>query len=329
MTSDRTEAEDLAAAAAAAGLAPSVHNTQPWRWRVGPDRLDLYADRSRQLPATDPTGRLLMLSCGAALHHARVAMAAEGWTAAVALFPSRDDPDHIARVVRGARVGVRPEAMRLFQAVRTRHTDRRPVADVPVPTSALAAIRRAVETERAHLHLLRPEQVSELAVVEAHAEEVTALDPARHAEIGFWVGGDRGAGTGIPDAALPDRTPQTDVPLRDFGRRGDLPAGSGHDRAARYAVIFGEEDTPVAWVRAGAALSAAWLTATEHGLSVLPFSAVVEVGGARAALRRMLAGLGHPYLVLRLGVADSDHPGPPHTPRLDAAQTVEIVGGGR
>jgi nitroreductase len=217
----------------------------------------------------------------------------------------------------------------MFQAVRTRHTDRRPVADVPVPTAALTAIRQAVEVERAHLHLLRPDQVSELAVMEAHADEVTALDPARHAETSFWVGGDRAAGTGIPDAAILDQAPQTDVPLRDFGRRGGLPAGSGHDRAARYAVIFGEEDTPAAWVRAGAALSAAWLTATELGLSVLPFSAVVEVGAARAALRRMLASLGHPYLVLRLGVADSDHPGPPHTPRLDAAQTVEIVGGGR
>src|SRR5690606_6798678 len=69
----------LADAARAAGAAPSVHNTQPWRWRVYPDRLDLFADRSRQLTVADPDGRLLTVSCGAALHHARVALVAAGW----------------------------------------------------------------------------------------------------------------------------------------------------------------------------------------------------------------------------------------------------------
>ena len=45
--------------------APSVHNTQPWSWRV-PDAttIELYADRNRQLQATDPRGRDLAISCG-------------------------------------------------------------------------------------------------------------------------------------------------------------------------------------------------------------------------------------------------------------------------
>ena len=71
----RPVAVALAEAAASAGYAPSVHNTQPWRWRAHPDRLDLYAARDRQLTETDPEGRLLLLSCGAALHHARLALA--------------------------------------------------------------------------------------------------------------------------------------------------------------------------------------------------------------------------------------------------------------
>jgi nitroreductase len=74
-TNDRPLATAFAEAAATAGHAPSVHNTQPWRWRVHPDRLDLLAARERQLAAIDPRSRLLVLSCGAALHHAVSALA--------------------------------------------------------------------------------------------------------------------------------------------------------------------------------------------------------------------------------------------------------------
>ncbi|GIH21094.1 hypothetical protein [Rugosimonospora africana] len=47
------------------------------------------------------------------------------------------------------------------------------------------------------------------------------------------------------------------------------------------------------------------------------------MAATRAVLRRMLSGLGEPYLLLRLGMADPDHPGPAHTPRLRPEQTIE------
>jgi hypothetical protein len=72
-------------------------------------------------------------------------------------------------------------------------------------------------------------------------------------------------------------------------------------------------------------LSAAWLTATELGVSVLPLSAAVEVAATRTTLRRLLSDIGYPYLVLRLGMADPEHHGAPHTPRLSSQQVVEIV----
>src|SRR4051812_29524525 len=86
----------LVHAAATAGHAPSIHNTQPWRWHVRPGVLDLYAVRDRQLAVTDPEGRLLTISCGTALHHATVALAATGWAATVTRLPG-GDPDHLAR----------------------------------------------------------------------------------------------------------------------------------------------------------------------------------------------------------------------------------------
>ena len=105
----------LAQAAALAGYAPSIHNSQPWRWRVSGEVLDLYAVHSRQLAITDPDGRLAVLSAGAALHHARTALAAEGLDATVVRLPEPDDTGHLARITVTGRVPVSPGAIRLVQ----------------------------------------------------------------------------------------------------------------------------------------------------------------------------------------------------------------------
>ncbi|MFY1701193.1 Acg family FMN-binding oxidoreductase [Micromonospora sp. WMMA1923] len=311
----------LAEAAAMAGHAPSVHNTQPWRWRVLPDALELRTASQRRLAATDPEGRLLALSCGAALHHARVALRAEGWTSVVQRNPDPADPELLARLTDLRRGAADPPAMRLVQCMQVRHTDRRPVSADPVPADQLTEIVQAASGEGARLQLLDRDQVLELAATASHAGTVEADDPQLREELAYWTS--RTSGAGLPPEVLPDQAPQTTVPGRDFGRPGTLPVGPGHDRAAAYALLFGDEDEPESWLRAGEALSAAWLAATRLGVSVVPLSGVVEVPGTRQILRQLLAGLGYPYLVLRLGLADPAHAGPPHTPRLAVEQTVD------
>jgi nitroreductase len=314
----------LATAARAAGHAPSIHNTQPWRWRVE-STLDLYADRARQLGVTDPFGRLLLLSCGAALHHALVTLAAEGWRVEVSRLPDAGDPDLLARVALGEPTAVDPSAMRLLQTMTVRHTDRRPVTDAPVDPDVVARIARVVQAAGARLHPLKREHVVDLAAAAAQAQVAESLDPQFLAELDYWTGGTRTAGTGIPAEVIPASPPETTVPGRDFGGPGTLPISAGHDSAAVYAILYGDDDAPQRWLRAGEALSAGWLEATELGVSVLPLSAVVEVVRTRHVLRRLLGNIGYPYLVLRLGHADPDHAGPPHTPRLPAEQVMEVI----
>lgn len=309
-------------AAVTAGYAPSIHNTQPWRWRVLPDRLQLFAERSRQLAATDPDGRLLTLSCGAALHHARLALAAEGHACDTRRMPDAAQPDLLAELVANGRQPVTAEAMRLVQAMQVRHTDRRPVSDEPVPPEALDAMADAV-AGLARLHVLTPDQVYDLAAAAARSGAAEEEDPQIRAELAYWTSRAGPEGTGLPPDVLPADQPQTTVPARDFGGPGTLPVGPGHDRAASYAIIYGDEDEPESWLRAGEALSAAWLVAVEHGVTVVPLSAAVEVPVTRDALRIVLAGMGWPHIAMRLGLADPAHAGPPHTPRMPAAQVID------
>jgi hypothetical protein len=270
-----------------------------------------------------------MISCGAALHHARIALDAEGWTVTVDRSPATTGQDLLAVLTPTGRGPVTPAAMRLVQAAQVRRSDRRPVSDAPVSAAAVEAIRAAVTAEELNLHVLSPDQVQDVAAAAGRAAEVEAADPAVQEELAYWTGRSP-EGTGMPDAVLPASHPRTTVPGREFGRPGTLPIGPGHDRAATYAVLFGPDDEPVSWLRAGEALSAGWLAATEQGTSLLPLSGAVEVPLTRAALHRLLSEIGQPYLVLRLGIADPEHAGPPHTPRMPAAQVVDtsLVRGG-
>ncbi|MFI6264028.1 Acg family FMN-binding oxidoreductase [Micromonospora sp. NPDC051006] len=319
---DRPPTTALVEAATTAGQAPSVHNTQPWQWRVLPDALELRMARSRQLAAADPEARLLVLSCGIALHHARTALAAEGWIAMVERLPDPAEPELLARLSGFSRTDLDPDAMRLVQCMRIRHTDRRPVSEEPVADSAIEEITHAVTAEGSRFQILDSDQVMELAAAASHADIVEAEDPETREELAYWTSR-AGTGTGLPPEVLPEQAPQTTVPARDFGRSGSLPVGPGHDRAAAYALLFGDEDEPESWLRAGEGLSASWLTATRLGVSMVPLSGVVEVDSTRQILRELLAGIGFPYLVLRLGIADPAHAGPPHTPRLAADQVVD------
>jgi nitroreductase len=319
--------EALTEAAALAGHAPSIHNTQPWRWRLSAHTLDLHLERGRILEVTDPESRLATLSCGAALHHARVSLAAQGLHAKVTRLPDPADADHLARLHVDARTMVDLRAARRAQTILVRHTDRRPVTGTPVTADDIAGITDAVTAEDTWLHHLHDDQLHGLASAADHAQRAEVTDPGWRDELAYWTGGTRTDGAGIPDAAIPAVDPQTPVPGRNFGHLGGMPISAEHDRAATFVMLYGRSDEQLGWLRAGEALSAGWLTATERGITVLPFSAPIEVAGTREVLRSIVAGLGYPYLVLRLGVIDPTVPDAPVAPRLPVNQTIERLPG--
>ncbi|SCG64437.1 Acg family FMN-binding oxidoreductase [Micromonospora humi] len=314
----------LEAAARQSLHAPSVFNTQPWRWRIDADTLELRADPGRQLAHTDPDGRLLTLSCGAALHHARVSLAAVGWAVAVERLPDPADPTLLARLrVTGPTVLDVP-ALRLVDAIPRRRTDRRAYGDRPVPESVLTRLTDAVEAQGAHLHVVRPDQMPMLAVSTGRAADAELADPAYREELHRWTNRPAGSGDGVPTTTAVRPAPRR-VPLRDhaLGRAAGLTAGADFDRGAAYLILFGDRDEPEAWLRGGEALSALLLTATAEGLAAAPLSDAIELAWPRRMMRDLLAGIGDPYLVVRVGWGpDADLP---PAPRRAPAEVIEVV----
>lgn len=82
----------------AAILAANAHDTQPWAFRIGSDRIDLFADRTRTLGNVDPLGRELEISLGCALENLLLAAPANGYEAIPTLLPDESEPDHVARI---------------------------------------------------------------------------------------------------------------------------------------------------------------------------------------------------------------------------------------
>ncbi len=311
----------LLQAAAQAQSAPSIFNTQPWHWRLADGGLRLHADRSRRLPVTDPDQRQLVVSCGVALHHAVVALAASGYDTEVSREQDGLDPDLLAWVrVIGSRTPT-DGTLGLRQAIARRRTDRRAYTAEKVASGMVSALVGAAEAGGAHLHVASDDEVKVLREAAIRAEQVHLADAAYRNELASWTHRSPLTHDGVPPltATAPgDRR----VPVRSLALPGvGLSPGLNDDHAAVYVLLFTDEDTPLDWLRAGEALSAVLLSATDMGLATSPFSDVVEVAETRTDVTRLLDGPGHVQIGVRIGHAPDDEI--PASPRRDPAEVID------
>jgi hypothetical protein len=274
---------------------------------------------------TDAEGRLLLLSCGGALHHARVALAAAGWHADVQRLPENATrPDLLARIRVTGHTTPDPSAEVLAGAISRRRTDRRAFGERQVTEETLTRLRRLVEEEGAYLHVVPDDRVPELAVAVDEAADVEYFDPAYRTELTRWTNRPAWTGDGVPPATAVQPALRR-VPMRNFLPDGSpgLLAGADHDEGAAYVILYGAGDRPADLLRGGEAMSALLLRATAEGLSSAPISEAVEIAWPRRLLRRLLSEIGEPYLVVRLGYVDSDEV-LPVSPRREVRETIQI-----
>lgn len=304
-----------------AGLAPSVHNTQPWQFVTGDGLVEVRADRRRQLAFLDPTGRQLLVSCGAAVEFGYLAVRDEGWACAVEVLPEPHDPDLVARLRVGEEQPPTAAESALAEAIPRRYTDRGPYEDREVPADLLDDITRRCGELGVWIRVLDRAERSTLVLVLTDAEAAEAADPRYAEELAAWTSG-RGEGEGIPPEALPDWPADrvSDVPLRDFsghaahprpgGSVADLPPGVERDTVL---MIGTGVDEPGAWVNAGRALGSTLLRVASAGLSAQPLGQAIDLAAGRARLRREFDIVGHPQFLLRIGYGT----GQPSTHRRD------------
>lgn len=299
--------------------APSVRNTQPWRWRtLGDSALELYADRDRQLPVADPDGRNLSLSCGAAIHHAIVAAGAMGMTPTVELMPDPVDTDLLARLhlFPGH---PHPNAQPTLRALEQRCTDRRRFTSWPVPDTRLTHLAEAAAGWGAYAIPITDVTArfrTELLVHRAMTSQESDLRFAE--EQAEWM--DHSTVDGIPaTTATPTPTPGARPAQRPnrFAGRPDMDEDQRLVESSDGLIaICTAHDDQHSWLQAGQALSALWLRATTDGLSIVPLSQLIEVRESRDALHNgVLAGMARPQLLVRVGWQEIARSGLPPTPR--------------
>ncbi|ETB11785.1 NAD(P)H nitroreductase [Mycobacterium avium subsp. paratuberculosis 08-8281] len=306
---------------ALASRAPSVHNTQPWRWLVGQESLHLYADGGRQLPNTDPDGRDLILSCGAALHHCVVGFAAVGWQARVTRLPNPADPDHLAAIELSGGTAD-PVDIALAAAIPRRRTDRRHYSSWPVPVGDIALM--AARAARNGVTLCQVEDADKLhEIVKQSVWDHMNRDYL--VELAAWSGR-YAAVAGVPARNTPKSDPGAKIPGRLFaGPMLAMPSGSSAAEDNSVLLALGTRgDDRLARLRAGEATSMVLLTATSMGLASCPVTEPLEVADTREAVRaEIFGGSNYPQMLLRIGWPPINADPLPATPRRELRDFVE------
>ncbi|MCN9244709.1 hypothetical protein NGF19_28680 [Streptomyces sp. RY43-2] len=321
MQTPEVDAAALETLMSAAVAAPSIHNTQPWRFGMDPvtRAIEVRADRRRPLPLADPERRALHVSVGAAVFNLRVAAAHLGWAPVVDLLPDRDDPDLLATVRLTAQPGGQPSYRALYEAVERRHTSRMPFTGRPVPERIVTEMIAAARVEHSRLDVPDIVGTRRLLRLAAAAEARNACHPARTAEARTWVNApDDRDPYGIPVTALGPREATGRIPMRDF--TGPLPGvrpALRFERHAQVALLWTLRDRPEDWLRAGQALERVLLVATVHGVRTSMLHQAMEWPDLRAAVggprRRCF-----PQLLIRFGYG----PEGGRTPRASAHLTA-------
>ncbi|WP_424886913.1 Acg family FMN-binding oxidoreductase [Streptomyces sp. XH2] len=320
MSAPEVGAHALETLVAAAAAAPSMHNSQPWRFRTDPASrtIGIRTVAGRATPLSDPRRRAQHLAIGAAVFNLRVAAAEAGWEPVVELLPDPCDPGLLATVALHPGPADRSRHPRLYDAIAQRRSSRLPFTGRPVPEAIVAEMASGARAEGAGLYLPDIVGTRRLLAVTAEAERRNHLDEARTRESRSWIVPPGTGPYGIPVTALGPRDARERMPLRDFtgaSRTRPVPA-LPFERHAQLALVCTGHDRPADWLRAGQALERVLLLATAHGVRTSALYQALEWPDLRGALLRGRPG--HAQFLIRFGYGPQ---GPP-TPRAAVAEVT-------
>jgi hypothetical protein len=300
---------------AAAALAPSSHNTQPWRFVRSGETLRLYADRSRSLPVNDPHDRELTISCGAALFNLEVSGRHAGYRPATRLLPEPSDPDLLADVIL-TRAEQRADDD-LARSIGRRRTTRAGFTSAPLPDDLPDRLTEVAAEHPVGWHVIAGDARADLADLVAEGDRRQFADRRWRRELARWNRPRRRRdGLAVPPGA--GVATRTVIRTFDLGRRtahGDRALVGG---APLVGVLTSGSDSPQAWLETGRALEHLLLVAAADGVYAGYLNQPCQVADLRPRLQELCASAGYPQVVLRLGHLS-------RSPRPSAKRTVSDV----
>lgn len=333
MPSSAVDADVIRRAVRVACRAPSLHNSQPWRWLLDDvGAVQLFMDKDRVLYSTDRSGREALISCGAVLDHFRVAMAAAGWTAHVDRFPSSNDRLHLGSIDFSPMEFVTEVHRQRADAIMLRRTDRLPFACPPDWESVESQLRRTVTADAVRLDVIPDDLRPELMQASALTESLRLYDTYYHAELSWWTGGYKST-EGVPGSALISAAESDRVGV---GR--SFPVTHNDDRRSDYGndhskiVVLSTYDTERASVlECGEMLSVVLLEATMAGMATCTLTHITELSASRGIVSTLidLDQTATPQVLMRIGLAPVLEDRPPATPRRPIDEVFEVFSADR
>ncbi|HET6354454.1 Acg family FMN-binding oxidoreductase [Streptomyces sp.] len=328
MDSATLDASTLEACISAAVAAPSIYNTQPWRYRLDPDTVtfQVRAAPERGLRQADPTGRALHLSVGASVFNLRVAVAHFGWSPVTRLLPSPGDSGLLATVRLTGAASRRPTGHRadLYAAIWRRHSSRFPFSGKPLPSHVRNELAEAARVEGGLLSFPPADERARVLGLAQEAEHRNRNDPDRGAESRRWVqrDGHEPAALGLPQTALGPQDAHERLAMRDFTaqRHPERLIAQPFEPDPVIAMLTTEHDRRSDWLRAGQALEHVLLVATAQRLRASLLHQPMEWPDLRRSLSPMPGHNGHAQMLVRLGYG----PAGPATPRRAVDKVFDV-----
>jgi len=306
-------------------LAPSSHNSQPWLFRIVGEEIELYADRTRALPVCDPNDRELIISCGAALYHLRLAFRYFGYEGLLQTLPDPTKPDLLARVGFGGAYDATEYERRLFHAIVRRRTNRKPFEPRPVPEKLLGELKEAARSEGTWFQVVQGEEIrNRVADLIAEGDHIQMSNSSFRRELAAWIHSNRTAShDGMPAYSqgygdLSSIVVPIIVRTFDFGRGQAAKDRQLATGSPALAILGTDGDSVQDWLTVGQALSRVLLYARSQEVWASFLNQPIEVPELRSRLADLVGTRGFPQLMLRLGYGPDVKP----TPRRSAGEVL-------
>jgi hypothetical protein len=315
------DSEVIQKALTSACRAPSLHNSQPWQWASTDNRLRLFLDPSRVIDA-DQSARQALISCGAALDHLRVALAAAGWQAHVERFPNSDNPDHLATIEFDPIEFVTERDRARAQAIWTRRTDRLPFR-APGDWKSITAVWSDDVDQKVHVDTVPERLLPKLAEAAQLAESLRLYDSTYHSELHWWTAPFEKS-EGIPHSSLVSASESDRVSVervfpvvRRPERRTEIP-----EDQAMVLLLSTQKDDRADALRCGEALSATLLDFTIAGFATCPVTHLTEHRATREVIHSLMGHAAVPQVLVRVGLVPVTEKAPAPTPRRPLSEVL-------